>query len=151
MKNKNETAKQMTITGIFAAREIDPGVVDVSPSVSKSFSEDDLSEAQEAKLSENSSSAKLAVAISSSGGSMQETMLDFETALAELEQVVAELDSEVKLERALALFEQGMRLSIECEKFLKSAEQRVEILKQTLDGTIITEPFKTPLLDTTEG
>ncbi len=50
--------------------------------------------------------------------------IDFETSLKELEQVVSELDGEIKLERALSLFERGMALSTQLESFLKVAEQK---------------------------
>lgn len=73
--------------------------------------------------------------------------LDFEAALAELEKVVSELDGEVKLEKALALFDRGMRLSIDCESFLKGAEHKVEILRKTAAGTIETEPFEAESLE----
>lgn len=73
--------------------------------------------------------------------------LDFEAALAELEKVVGELDGEVKLERALELFDRGMRLSIDCDTFLKTAEQKVELLRRTASGAITTEPFEPALID----
>lgn len=74
---------------------------------------------------------------------MQETSqpLDFETTLGELEKVVSELDGEVKLERALNLFDRGMKLSSECQKFLQAAEQQVELLKRSASGNISTVPF----------
>jgi len=72
--------------------------------------------------------------------------VDFETKLTELEKVVLELDGEVKLERALELFDKGMKLSVECETFLKGAEHKVEILKRTTSG-ISTEPFEAQLLE----
>ena len=50
---------------------------------------------------------------------------DFATTLAELEKVVADLDSDIAIEKALALFERGMQLSNECEKFLSATEQKV--------------------------
>jgi exodeoxyribonuclease VII small subunit len=68
-------------------------------------------------------------------------VIDFESTLAELERVVTELDGDVKLERALELFDRGMRLSTECEIFLRSAEQKVEILRRTATG-LVTEPFE---------
>jgi len=67
--------------------------------------------------------------------------IDFESTLAELEKVVNELDGDIKLERALELFEQGVKLSSACEIFLKSAEQKVEILRRTARG-LITEQFE---------
>lgn len=66
---------------------------------------------------------------------------DFETTLTELEAVVAELDGDVKLEKALDLFEKGMKLSKDCQTFLKGAEEKVEILKRSMDGAIVGEPF----------
>lgn len=66
--------------------------------------------------------------------------IDFEIAMKELETVVSELDGEVKLEQALALFEQGMKLSKQCEDFLKGAEQKIEMLKRGEGGDLITTP-----------
>lgn len=68
-------------------------------------------------------------------------LFDFEKTLAELEKLVAELDGDVKLERALELFDRGMRMSAQCESFLKAAEQKVEILRRTAAG-LKTEPFE---------
>ena len=61
---------------------------------------------------------------------------DFESLISELEKVVTELDGEVQLEKALDLFERGMKISTDCETFLKNAEQKVEILKRTADGEL---------------
>jgi exodeoxyribonuclease VII small subunit len=69
--------------------------------------------------------------------------IDFEASLTQLETVVKELDGEVKLEQALKLFEEGIKLSVECEKFIKSAEQRIEILKKQADGSTEAESFET--------
>lgn len=68
--------------------------------------------------------------------------LDFEATLGELEKVVTELDGELKLERALELFDKGMKLSLDCETFLKSAEQKVEILKRSTTGALTSDPFE---------
>ncbi|MDZ4834248.1 MAG: exodeoxyribonuclease VII small subunit [Candidatus Melainabacteria bacterium] len=67
-------------------------------------------------------------------------LVDFETAMKNLEAVVSELDGEVKLEQALHLFEQGMKLSQQCEDFLKGAEQRIEMLKRGDDGSLVAVP-----------
>lgn len=67
--------------------------------------------------------------------------IDFEGSLAELENVVRQLDGEIKLDEALILFEKGMKLSQDCETFIKSAEQKIEILKKQSDGTHAAEPF----------
>ncbi len=71
------------------------------------------------------------------------TGIDFEKSMKELESVVVELDGEIKLDRAIALFEQGMKLSKECEEFLKGAERKIEMLKRGEDGEIITVSFPT--------
>jgi exodeoxyribonuclease VII small subunit len=68
--------------------------------------------------------------------------VDFASTLAELEKIVTELDSDIPIERALELFEKGMKLSIDCEKFLTSAEQRIELLKRSADNSVTTEPFQ---------
>lgn len=68
--------------------------------------------------------------------------IDFEASLTKLESVVKELDGEVKLEEALKLFEEGIKLSVDCEKFIKSAEQKIEILKKQADGSVESESFE---------
>jgi exodeoxyribonuclease VII small subunit len=55
--------------------------------------------------------------------------LDFEHALAALEQLVSDLESgEQPLEQALASFERGVALTRRCQAALRAAEQKVEIL-----------------------
>lgn len=76
-----------------------------------------------------------------------ELKIDFEASLAELETVVKELDGEVKLEKALQLFEQGIKLSVECEQFIKGAESKIEILKRQADGSLATEVFQGERVD----
>lgn len=68
--------------------------------------------------------------------------INFEATFKELEKVVEKLEGEVKLEKALELFEKGMKLSGDCEGFLKSAEKKVEILKKSAEGELNTEPFR---------
>lgn len=67
--------------------------------------------------------------------------LDFEASLNELETIVKELDSEIKLERALELFEKGMKLSSGCKQILSKAEQKIEVLKRQADNQLKLEPF----------
>ena len=67
--------------------------------------------------------------------------LEFEEALARLEGVVGELEGDVKLERALQLFEQGIKLSRTCEGFLTAAEQKIELIKRGENGVTV-EPFE---------
>ena len=53
----------------------------------------------------------------------------FETQLASLERIVRELErGDLPLERSLELFEQGVRLSRECQERLNEAERRIEVL-----------------------
>jgi exodeoxyribonuclease VII small subunit len=65
----------------------------------------------------------------------------FEECLDRLEKIVNELEkSEVPLEQALALFEEGVQLSTSCKKQLDEAEGKVEILLKN-NGRIQAEPF----------
>ena len=55
--------------------------------------------------------------------------IDLEKALAELEEIVEQLESgELPLEKSLKQFERGVKLSRECQTALKDAEQRVQVL-----------------------
>ncbi len=64
---------------------------------------------------------------------------DFETALADLEQLVQRMESgELSLEDSLSEFERGIRLTRVCQDALKVAEQRVKLVNsdgQTSDFT----------------
>ena len=67
----------------------------------------------------------------------------FEAGLQELERLVKEMETgELPLERAIALFEQGMKLSDACRKQLEDAETRVEVLTRRA-GEMQPQPFKT--------
>jgi len=60
--------------------------------------------------------------------------LTFEVALAELEQIVQELErGDVALEESVTIYERGEALKRRCEELLRQAEARVE--KITLDAT----------------
>ena len=60
--------------------------------------------------------------------------LNFETALAELEAIVARLEKgDVPLEESVAIYERGETLKRRCEELLRQAEARVE--KITLDAS----------------
>jgi exodeoxyribonuclease VII small subunit len=70
------------------------------------------------------------------------TPLSFEAGLQELEQIVKEMESgDLPLERALELFEKGMKISEDCRKQLEEAETRVEILVRKGDR-VQAEPFR---------
>jgi exodeoxyribonuclease VII small subunit len=65
----------------------------------------------------------------------------FESGLQQLEAIVKEMESgELPLERALELFEQGMKLSEGCRKQLEEAETRVEMLLRKGDK-VVPGPF----------
>ena len=67
----------------------------------------------------------------------------FETSLEELERIVRELEQgELPLERSLELFEQGVKLSRECQDRLNQAERRIEILMRDNQGRPVARPFK---------
>ena len=63
------------------------------------------------------------------------TLDQFESQLAELEELVKALESgDTRLEEAVKHFERGMRLSQACENLLKQAELRVQQLSEDADG-----------------
>jgi len=67
---------------------------------------------------------------------------NFEDGLQQLEAIVKEMEGgELPLERALDLFERGMKLSEACRKQLEEAETRVEILTRRA-GEMQPEPFE---------
>ena len=66
---------------------------------------------------------------------------DFETSLAELQTLVERLESgELSLEDSLGAFEQGIRLTRDCQASLAQAEQKVQQLMQ--DASIIRNQAK---------
>jgi exodeoxyribonuclease VII small subunit len=69
---------------------------------------------------------------------------EFEKSLTRLEEVVKRLEStDLSLDEAMKLFEEGVKLSRDCQKQLEEAEGRVEILLRKADGKIQAEPFET--------
>ena len=66
----------------------------------------------------------------------------FEVSLDRLEKIVRELEGgSVPLERALELFEEGMKLAELCRRQLDEAEGKIEILVRKAGGAVSTEPF----------
>ncbi len=71
-----------------------------------------------------------------------EAPLTFEAGLQQLEAIVKEMESgDLPLERAIELFERGMKLSDTCRKQLEEAETRVEVLMKRA-GEMQPQPFK---------
>ncbi|VAW77879.1 Exodeoxyribonuclease VII small subunit [hydrothermal vent metagenome] len=66
---------------------------------------------------------------------------DFETALAELESLVEQMEQgDLSLDESLKQFERGVELTRACQTALKDAEQKVQILLEK-DGQAELEPF----------
>ena len=59
----------------------------------------------------------------------------FEMKMTRLETIVKSLDEEeVSLEKSLELYQEGIRLSQECDNILKNAELKVEELNKDTDN-----------------
>jgi len=66
----------------------------------------------------------------------------FEKNLERLDAIVQELeDADLPLDKALQLYEEGMKLSEFCHKQLEEAEGRIEILSKKAGGKVVAEPF----------
>ncbi|MGE3344009.1 MAG: exodeoxyribonuclease VII small subunit [Vicinamibacterales bacterium] len=60
-----------------------------------------------------------------------QSIKDFESAIAELEKIVKQLeDGDLPLDTSLALFERGVELSRYCHDQLGAAQKRIEILTE---------------------
>ena len=69
-------------------------------------------------------------------------MPKFEECLDRLEKIVGELEKgDVSLDRALELFDEGMKLSGSCRKELEEAEGKVEVLLKR-NGKLQPESFE---------
>jgi len=82
-----------------------------------------------------------------------ENTASFEACLAELEQIVAELESgKLGLSDALARYEQGVKHLRSCQQLLERAERKIELLSGVdADGNPVTKPFDEGEVDTLEG
>jgi exodeoxyribonuclease VII small subunit len=66
----------------------------------------------------------------------------FETSLSALEKIVRELErGDLPLEESLRLFEEGVKLSRECQERLNQAERRIEVLLRDSDGKPIVREY----------
>ena len=73
---------------------------------------------------------------------MELKVKDFESALKSLEDIVVQLEGgDLTLDRALELFEEGVKISRFCSSKLDEAERKVEVLTKSTDGTLREEPF----------
>lgn len=72
----------------------------------------------------------------------KKTAFNFEQSLAELEGIVKSMETgDLTLEQSLQQFEQGMKLSVQCQEALTLAEQKVELLVEDAEGRLETEDF----------
>ena len=73
---------------------------------------------------------------------MELKVKDFESALKSLEDIVAQLEAgDLTLDRALELFEEGIKVSRFCSSKLEEAERKVEVLIKTASGEMKGMPF----------
>ena len=67
----------------------------------------------------------------------------FEKNVERLDAIVRQLeDADLPLEKALQLYEEGMKLSEVCQKQLQEAEGRIQVLMKRAGGKIVAEPFE---------
>ena len=67
----------------------------------------------------------------------------FESSLEALEEIVGKLErGDLALEESLDLFEQGIRLSRECQERLSQAERRIEVLMRDQQGRPVVAAFE---------
>jgi exodeoxyribonuclease VII small subunit len=67
----------------------------------------------------------------------------FEASLEALEEIVQALESgDLPLEKSLELFEEGIRLSRQCQERLNQAERRIEVLLRDNQGRPVVTAFE---------
>ena len=72
----------------------------------------------------------------------KQTQPSFEKNLAKLESIVSKLDAEgIALEKAIALYEEGVKLSSDLNGMLAKAQEKIEILTRC-DGALVPKSFE---------
>lgn len=67
----------------------------------------------------------------------------FEKNIERLDTIVRQLeDADLPLEKALQIYEEGMKLSEICQKQLQEAEGRIQVLMKRAGGKIVAAPFE---------
>jgi exodeoxyribonuclease VII small subunit len=67
----------------------------------------------------------------------------FEASLEALEEIVHQLENgDLPLEKSLELFENGIRLSRQCQERLNQAERRIEVLLRDNQGRPVVSEFE---------
>lgn len=76
----------------------------------------------------------------------------FEASLESLEEIVQQLEGgDLSLEKSLELFEQGIKLSRQCQERLSQAERRIEILLRDNQGRPVVSEFEDAKITTATG
>lgn len=71
---------------------------------------------------------------------MSKNKLSYEESMKRLEEIIEKLESDdITLEESVALFQEGMILSKECDTILKDAEEKISIISQQPDGSVETK------------
>ncbi len=74
--------------------------------------------------------------------------LSFEDALAQLEDIVGELETgQARLDEAIKSYERGALLKRHCEDKLKQAQARIDRIVEAADGAIGIEPLEAEPLE----
>ena len=74
--------------------------------------------------------------------------LSFEDALAQLEDIVGELETgQAKLDEAIEFYERGALLKRHCEDKLRQAQARIDRIVEAADGALETESLETAPLE----
>ena len=61
--------------------------------------------------------------------------INFETSVEQLEKIVQELEKgDLNLDHSIKKFEEGMKISKECNKFLENAEKKITVLINNNDN-----------------
>ena len=70
----------------------------------------------------------------------QDKQMDFEEAFKRLEVIVGNLESgDLSLEESMKLFEEGIGLTEACKSRLEDAEQKIQLLLKSSDGSLSLE------------
>jgi len=77
-----------------------------------------------------------------SNSNEKEIVIDFESAIQQLEKIANELGNEnISLDAALKLYEEGVKLVRVCSDKLSAAERKIKLLQTDSDGVIIEKDF----------
>jgi exodeoxyribonuclease VII small subunit len=67
----------------------------------------------------------------------------FESAIEQLDSIVKELETDdIPLEKAIKIFEEGIKLSQLCARRLDETEEKMSILIKATDGQLTNIPFE---------